>query len=433
MHGRVRTSIGSIVDTGAHMASEMKKGRRSSMDPSKWEHKRPSMVKPSSPKPPPPASLDMVIESPPLVFYGPASTSTGALLSGQLVLVISEREMRMTRLTVALLTSVTSKKPVHAHCPECATKVSDLMRLELLKEPHTFKKGRHAFPFSYLLPGHLPATSYGTLGSIEYKLSARAMSSTNDGFHYDKALSVERAIIPVGEKTSTRIFPPTNITANIVLPSVIHPTGEFPVQFRMCGIVRRGKDVQTRWRLRKMNWRIEEHSKMVSPACPKHSQKLGGEGKGIMHESTRIIGSEDFKSGWKTDFDVGNDSEGGLIEMEFQAGPKSNLEPRPACDVDGEAGLMTVKHSLIIELVVAEEYCPSKNSKLVTPTGAARVLRMTFNLLVTARMGLGIAWDEEQPPMYSDVPASPPHYTHMEDYVGDPLEYEDLDRLHLRE
>lgn len=192
--------------------------------------------------------------------------------------------------------------------------------------------------------------------------------------------------------------------------------------------------MQTRWRLRKLNWRIEEHSKMVSPACAKHSQKLGGEGKGIMHESTRIIGSEDFKSGWKTDFTVGNDNEGGLIEMEFQASPnKPNLEPAPVCDVDSEAGLMTVKHALVIELVVAEEYCPNKNTKLITPTGAARVLRMTFNLLMTARMGLGISWDEEQPPMYSDVPASPPHYTQMEDYDGDSIDYEDLDRLHLRE
>ena len=32
------------------------------------------------------------------------------------------------------------------------------------------------------------------------------------------------------------------------------------------------------------------------------------------------------------------------------------------------------------------------------------------HLHVTERAGLGISWDEEQPPMYGDVPASPPSY-----------------------
>ena len=50
----------------------------------------------------------------------------------------------------------------------------------------------------------------------------------------------------------------------------------------------------------------------------------------------------------------------------------------------------------------------------MTPTGAARVLRMQFNLNVTERCGLGISWDEEMPPVYEDVPASPPGYTKID-------------------
>jgi len=46
----------------------------------------------------------------------------------------------------------------------------------------------------------------------------------------------------------------------------------------------------------------------------------------------------------------------------------------------------------------------------VHPTGAARVLRMQFHLLVTERSGLGISWDEEIPPVYENIPASPPSY-----------------------
>lgn len=48
------------------------------------------------------------------------------------------------------------------------------------------------------------------------------------------------------------------------------------------------------------------------------------------------------------------------------------------------------------------------------PTGAARVLRMQFRLLVTERSGLGISWDEEVPPIYQDVKQSaPPTYENI--------------------
>lgn len=443
MHGKVRTSLGLGLGRSHHHlsstptdpkhgpAADAERARRRSFDRAVVEHRRP---KSSSPRRVGPANLEFVIESPPLVFYGPAATSTGALLSGQLVVVVHDREMRLTSLSLALRACVTTKKPVQAHCPDCATKVSDLFRLELLKEAHTFKKGRHAFPFSYLLPGHLPATSHGSLGVIDYKLAARAGTSPGpssspssppeEELRLERPLKVERALMPGNDKTSTRIFPPTSISAQVVLPPVIHPIGEFPVQLRMSGLVRRGVSTQTRWQLRKMNWRIEEHARMVSPACARHGHKLGGEGKGVQHEATRIIGCEDLKAGWKTDHGTGE----GAIEMEFQAAVKANTDP--VCDVDSENG-MAVHHTLVVELVVAEEYCPLANPKLVTPTGAARILRMTFQILITARMGLGISWDEEQPPMYSDVPASPPSYTHMEACELELLDYDEIERLHL--
>jgi hypothetical protein len=71
---------------------------------------------------------------------------------------------------------------------------------------------------------------------------------------------------------------------------------------------------------------------------------------------------------------------------------------------------LQVSHILIMELVIAEELSAIKTSKTATPTGAARVLRMQFNLVVTERSGLGISWDDEVPPVYSDVPLSPPEY-----------------------
>jgi len=76
-------------------------------------------------------------------------------------------------------------------------------------------------------------------------------------------------------------------------------------------------------------------------------------------------------------------------------------------------------------LIVAEEYCP-KHSKLITPTGSARVLRMQFNMNTTARAGMGISWEDECPPRYDDVPSSPPTY---ETLVGVSDSVEDLTNI----
>ncbi|AMD18692.1 HBL210Wp [Eremothecium sinecaudum] len=52
------------------------------------------------------------------------------------------------------------------------------------------------------------------------------------------------------------------------------------------------------------------------------------------------------------------------------------------------------------------------SSRIVgVPTGAARVLRMQFRLVMTERSGIGISWDDEVPPTYQAVKhLSPPGY-----------------------
>jgi arrestin-related trafficking adapter 1 len=371
-----------------------------------------------------PAKMEAVIESPPLVFYGNTQNSTGALLSGRLKLNVTDPEVTLQTFNMKLEVIVTFKKPVEKNCHDCQTQKNEIKSWIFLSEPRKLTTGTHQFPFSHLLPGHLPATTHASLGTIDYQLTAQAVTSMNEQIDFTLPLKIQRAIIPGNDKSSVRIFPPTNLTARVVLPPVIHPIGAFPISMTLSGVVDKGKETQTRWRLRKTTWRIEEHQKVVSPACSKHGQKLGGEGKGMQHTNVRTIATEEMKSGWKTDWD----SVGGEIAMEFQAA--INPGATPVCDVDSQGG-MEVTHNLVIELVVAEEYCPNKNTRLITPTGAARVLRMQFKMFVTERSGLGISWDEEMPPVYSEVPASPPtyHNTTMEDYGGPPLEYEELERM----
>lgn len=373
-----------------------------------------------------PVRIEIQMESPPCVLYG-GTNSSGALLSGQLRLIVTDPQARLTSISMDLKAHSTTKKPVATDCPDCTHRINTLKSWNFISEPTTYHHGTHELPFSYLLPGHLPATTHCSLANIDYDLEVKAVTALADTITHQHPLRVQRALQPSPEKQSVRIFPPTNLTVNVIHTQIIHPIGSFLVQFRMNGVVTKEKNAQTRWRIRKLDWRIDEYTRNISPACSKHAHKVGGEGKGQQHEDMRTIGSDMIKKGWKTDFDSPG---GGQIELEFPASirPGSN----PVCDVESPTGLAAT-HQLVIEIITAEEHAKGTNpGKNAVPTGAARVLRTQFKVIVTEREGLGISWDEEQPPMYEDVPVSPPGYMTMTDYVGEelpPPPEEELERM----
>lgn len=246
-----------------------------------------------------------------------------------------------------------------------------------------------------------------------------------------RVLNVKRALYPSeSPRHSIRIFPPTNITATCTLPAVIHPIGQARVHMRMDGVVKRNPDNNTaiQWKLKRLTWRLEETHKSVSPACAKHAAKAVNQEaakKGTLHQDVRTLAMDELKTGWKSDFS-GPD---GTVEIEFPVAMGSNS--RPICAMKAPDGT-TISHVLVVEIIVAEEFVPARKPSQSSPTGAARVLRMHFNVTLTERAGLGIAWDEEQPPLYQNVPASPPAYIRAHVYEGDPIpDYEDLAPLDM--
>ncbi|KAF2434012.1 hypothetical protein EJ08DRAFT_646890, partial [Tothia fuscella] len=360
------------------------------------------------------AKISIKVESPPLVSYNIPANSSGALFSARLDVDVADPNVVFESFEMKLNCVYTVKKPVQPNCPECTTQKTELKSWDFANEKLKLSPRKHDFPFSYLFPGHLPATTHAPLVSVEYHLSATAKTNTGETITFTKPIHLYRAIIPApNDKNSMRIFPPTNLTIRLSLQPVIHPIGDFPVSLRLAGITTKGEKSDVRWRLRKMNWRIEERQKVISPACAKHCAKLGGEGKGILHEDVRNVGEGDIdyhKTPWKCDFDAGE------VDAEFSCAVKSSKNP--VCDVEADNGLL-VTHSLVLEMVVAEEWVPKHKPKEITPTGAARILRTQFKVILSERGGLGIAWDEETPPVYEDVPASPPGY-------GGDVVYEEL-------
>lgn len=373
-------------------------------------------------------TLDLLVESPPNFFYGNPQISTGALFSGQLRMTVPPPGVTLDVFYMRLVATIKTKRPVVSNCPDCEDKSTELFNWRFIREPKTLTTGTHSFPFSYLLPGHLPATTYGHLGHLDYYLCAKAVTSHGQPVILRRPLPLYRALLPGPEKNSLRVFPPTNITAHVTMCPVIHPIGDFTVLMRLVGITDhiRQKEVQTRWRLRKLTWRVEETEKMLSPPCARHAHKAPG-AKGLASDDVRTLAHGELKDGWKTDFVDGS------IELEFKARSMASADARPLCDVGSPTGL-AVSHALIVELVVAEEWAPLKRPNQATPTGAARVLRMQFAVVVTERSGMGISWDEEQPPTYDDVPASPPLYSNAGQvglYHGALPPLDDMERLRL--
>lgn len=384
-------------------------------------------------------TLGWSIESPPIVFHGTPEDSTGALITGQMFLDVRDESVEVGTFTACLRLHTLQKRPFQGHCTDCQNQYTELQSWKFLAHPTTLRKGRHSYPFSILLKGHLPASMETPLVSIAYEFSADALitnssscshSGSCDPVRFEKTLTVKRSI-PEHDLPhhSVRVFPPTNIKASAHYSSIIHPTGTNKVSLRLDGLVTRNEKAKTIdfWRLKKVTWRLEETIKSVAPACGRHSPAPNAsdpEKKGLPRNEVRLLGEKHLHEGWKSDFS-GVD---GNVEMEFdyfanQYKPHSR-DLKYACDTKTPEGV-DVTHSLLIELVVSREYAPEGKPHMATQTGTGRILRMHYGVVMTDHAGMGVSWDNEAPPVYQDVPPSPPAYPALEP----PIEYEDLEPL----
>ncbi|KAI3328486.1 hypothetical protein F4824DRAFT_409447 [Ustulina deusta] len=365
------------------------------------------------------ASLDWRIESAPAVMYGGPEDSTGALISGQLQLRVKEDTLEVENLEAKLEICVTQKKPFSSYCQDCGSQRTELKSWSFLSEPTVLTQRTHEFPFSVLLEGHLPATTDNHLLSIQYVFTAEA--HPRDGglpLKMRRTIDVRRSLpVPGIPRHSVRVFPPTDITASVHYDPVVHPNATSRFSLRLDGIGKHNPTSRTveYWKLKRLSWKLEENISTVAPACQKHTPKTtsGGEAgdngngtkKGVTRSDSRVIAQADLLSGWKADY-YSTDSKV-EAEIEYQTGGSSS---RPvSCDVRGHDGT-EVSHRLVVELVVSQEYVPLAHTRQVTHTGVARILRMNFSVVITDRAGLGVSWDNEAPPIYQDVPPSPPSY-----------------------
>lgn len=391
----------------------------------------------------PHAQLSWKIESPPIIFHGDAENSTGALVSGQLFLDIRDESYEIDSFKATLHVHVTQKKPFTVHCAECINQYTLLKEWTFLARPRpggvALQRGVHPFPFSVLLDGHLPATLDSPLVNIAYEFKAEAIpagagagavAGIGSGpapppIRLEKLFDVKRSLPPPElPHHSVRVFPPTNVKASVHYQQVIHPIGTNTLSMRLDGIAKTNAGTNTieYWKLKKLTWRLEETLKTVAPACDKHKPTPPTEEqsqsqpqsqpqkRGMARTETRVIGEKTLFSGWKSSYAGATDSS---VELELEYA--LNKHAKFSCDLRARDGT-EVSHQLMLEMVVSQECAPTGKPGLVTQTGVGRILRMHFGTVLTERGGIGISWDNEAPPIYQDVPPSPPAY--CEDVVG---------------
>ncbi|CCE83000.1 Piso0_002773 [Millerozyma farinosa CBS 7064] len=265
--------------------------------------------------------LSLTLESPPVIFYGQPHESTGSIISGLLSLQVLEKNegrgsggyneftpvrsnsssdtsiypvnskggeqeiVELESVTLSLIQTVKYTKPFLipsssvSGCNDCTVKKNELARWDVLTARAAFNSGSHQYPFSYLLPGSLPAScrigSTQGFSFIKYNLIATAKDSNSSKLtKVNLPLNISRSVLRGPDRNSLRVFPPTEATANAVLPNVVYPKSAFPLELKIDNIV--SSNLDRRWRLRKLYWKMLEHVKVKASTCPKHESKLNG-------------------------------------------------------------------------------------------------------------------------------------------------------------
>lgn len=90
---------------------------------------------------PDPAALDCLLESQPVVFYGSPDDSSGAPVSGQLVLEVFDEQLEVINLEVSIVVRVVQRRPFQGHCKECEVREEELKDWKFLHRQLTLPKG----------------------------------------------------------------------------------------------------------------------------------------------------------------------------------------------------------------------------------------------------------------------------------------------------
>lgn len=364
------------------------------------------------------AKLRIHVESPPLISFGSPEESSGALFAGQFHVHILSSLMIFDILEISLIQINTIRKSiVQCRCKDCMSNTKVLRTWAFTKQsptsnPKTLSEGKHIFHFSHVFAGCLPASTCSHHAMIDYQFVATARTQNGEVIIQSHTLKLQRAMRAERDynKETTQQFPPTSITASTLMSPVCYMNQELAVHLQLSGLRNSQPKAETQWSLKRLLWRIEEQEKISSIDCRTTNENE----EPAKIEITKLIGSGEVswsKNPWKPK------TQAGEVSADFNV----KINPRKAIpSVQSNELNLDVKHNLIVDMLVIEEYYSKTNPSWCVPTGQVRLLRLPVSIFVAKCGDTGLPWDEELPPMYEQVPGSPPEYL---DKIDEPPTY----------
>ncbi|KAJ4148993.1 Endocytosis regulator [Fusarium falciforme] len=362
-------------------------------------------------------SIDWEIESSPTIVIGTDSDSLPSFLSGTLSLNVNEPPVEIGGFTAVLNVHTVQKKPVKNRCAKCKDQYFEIHHWSFLNQHTVLQSGSQTFPFSTLIPGHLPASIDSPLLSISYEFHAEVHfksqnteTNTPRTVDFKRILTVRRRIsVPNLPLQTTRNFPAEGIRVESSINPIIRPAEVNNVSLSLTGLLVSPGNGQNDhlWRLWKGAWRLEENIEAIAIPCERHRCLVTENGsEGFVRRKSRTLGKGGIYNAWEE-----NAAEG-TAEVEFGVNIRqSSNGPGSAYSYDTKSLDGTkVTHALVIELVFVKEHFPQGQLDLAIRTGVGRILTLTYLVVLADDQSIAPGWAMESLPSYQDEWVSPPGY-----------------------
>lgn len=362
-------------------------------------------------------SIDWEIESSSTIVIGNYSNSLPSFLSGTLFLTVNEPPVEIGGFTAVLNVHTVQKKPVKNRCAKCKDQYFEINRWSFLNQHTVLQNGSQAFPFSTLIPDHLPASMDSPLLSVSYEFHAKVHFKSQDTptntprtIDFKRILTVRRRIsVPNCPLQTTRNFPAEGIRVESSINPIIRPAEVNNVSLSLTGLLVSPGNGQNDhlWRLWKGAWRLEENIEAIAIPCQRHRCLVTENGReDFLRRKTRTLGKRGIYDAWEE-----NAAEGTAeVQFGFSICRSSNgPEPAYSCDTKSLDGTQ-VTHALVIELVFVKEHFPQGQLNLAIRTGLGRILTLTYPVALADDQSIAPGWIVESLPSYQDEWVSPPGY-----------------------
>ncbi|KAH6669760.1 hypothetical protein F5X68DRAFT_142218 [Plectosphaerella plurivora] len=367
-------------------------------------------------------SLDWELETSPTILLGRGCESLPSFWSGTISTTVKEPAAEIIGFYAVLKAHTIQKKPARNRCAECKYQYFEIQHWSFLSQDTVLQNGTHTFPFSTLVPDHLPASMKSALLSISYEFHAEVHfkspgtpKHTPQSTTFDRILTIRRHIsIPTFPLQATRSLPVTGIQVESSINSIIRSTGVNKTSLSLSGLLSSSVNGQEDyiWRLWQGSWRLEEKMEAIAIPCDRHRCSTPEhKKKDLLRRKIRNLGQGVIHNTWEE-----REAEGtAQVDFKFSIRPHSiNSERNYSYDTKNLDGTEVI-HMLVVDLVLVKESFPHGKPHSSIRTGVAKILTLPYRVFLVDDQSTGPSWIVESSPAYQDKGSSPPGYWDGED------------------